>query len=61
MNLSKFIIYSLWFGFISNGWWILNTQELTENVFIPLGILSFTAAVGWVVMFGYLLLDEFDK
>ena len=60
LNLSQFIVYSLWIGFISNAWWILNTQNLNQNAVVLLGIMAFLASVGWVIQIGFLLLVEFD-
>lgn len=59
LNLSQFIVYSLWIGFISNAWWVLATQPYFKGA-VPLGILAFLASVGWVLQFMFLLVKHFD-
>ena len=60
MNLSKFIIFSFWVGSISNGWWLLATQNLSREWGILISVVSFLMSLGWILMLINFLVENFN-
>lgn len=61
LNLSQFICYSLWFFFIPNAFWVLNTQKIPDGAAFPLGMFAIIGCIGWAMMLICLLAKEFDN
>ena len=61
MNLSKFIIYSLWLIATTSGWWALGAFSLSENAKVLIAVPSALSTAGWLFVFGEFLFTEFDN
>lgn len=56
-NLAWFLLYTGWAAIISNGWWIIGTQNLKQDPFIFVSISTVVLSVGYIIVLGAKFID----
>jgi hypothetical protein len=51
---------TFWTAIISNGWWVLYTQQLNEVLFIPIFLITLLSSIAYLVVFGVMFIDDLD-
>lgn len=49
INLAWFLVLTLWPALITNGWWA-TTCNLSQNVILPVTIITFLLSLGYAVI-----------
>lgn len=61
LNFAQFMGLTFWTAIISNGWWILLTQQLKEAVFIPIFLITLISSAAYAIVFGAMFINDLDK
>ena len=56
-----FIMYTFWTALISNGWWVLATQQLQQVVFVPIFVVTLGLSAVYAVTFVIHFIDALDE
>lgn len=60
LNFAQFMGLTFWTAIISNGWWVLYTQQLNEVLFIPIFLITLLSSIAYLVVFGVMFIDDLD-
>lgn len=61
INLAWFLLYTGWAAIISNGWWVIATQNLEQRTGVLISIGIFVLSVVYIIVLGCKFIDALDK
>jgi len=61
INLAWFLLYTGWSAIISNGWWLIATQNLQQQSFILISISTFLLSLVYIILLVSKFLEALDE
>jgi len=61
INLAWFLLYTGWAAIISNGWWVIATQNLEQRTGVLISIGIFVLSVAYIIVLGCIFIAALDK
>ena len=61
INLAWFLLYTGWSAIISNGWWLIATQNLKKEFFILISVSTALMSIAYITALGFKFFEELDE